>query len=180
MYSFLVNNSYIETNIQKGFWTGISGTREHTETLTYMINHARSYQRNLVITLLDLKNVFGELDHNLIISVVHYHHVPDHMRSLIGFFYTNYTISVGTNDFITNPINVEKGVLQGDFTLIFNTCFNTLIRTIENEKIKLMGYSYTIALIPRHWLQFADDTALATATQEDSQALLNVFINWCQ
>ena len=182
MYSFLVNNSYIETNIQKGFWTGISGTREHTETLTYMINHARSYQRNLVITLLDLKNVFGELDHNLIISVVHYHHVPDHMRSLIGFFYTNYTISVGNDDFIKNPINVEKGVLQGDSLspLVFNTCFNTLIRTIENEKIKLMGYSYTIALIPRHWLQFADDTALATATQEDSQALLNVFINWCQ
>ena len=43
----------IETVIQKGFWTGISGTVEHTETLTYMINHARCYQRNLVITLLD-------------------------------------------------------------------------------------------------------------------------------
>ena len=41
MYSFLVNNSYIETNIQKGFWTGIYGAIVHTETLTYMINHAR-------------------------------------------------------------------------------------------------------------------------------------------
>ena len=89
MYSSLVNNSYIETNIQKGFWTGISGTIEHTETLTYMINHARRYQRNLVITLLDLKNAFDELDHNLITSVLHYHHVPDHIRSLIGSFYTN-------------------------------------------------------------------------------------------
>ena len=79
-----------------------------------MINHVRCYQRNLVITLQDLKNAFGELDHNLITSVLHYHHVPDHIRSLIGPFYTNYTISFGTNDFITNPINVEKGVLQGD------------------------------------------------------------------
>ena len=59
MYSFLVNNSYIETNIQKVFWTGISGTIEHTETITYMINHVRRHQRNLVITLLDLKNAFG-------------------------------------------------------------------------------------------------------------------------
>ena len=79
MYSFLVNNSYIETNIQIGFWTGISGTIGHTKTLTYIIYHARCYQSNFVITLLDLKNAFGELDHYLINSVLHYHHVPDHI-----------------------------------------------------------------------------------------------------
>ena len=33
---------------------------------------------------LDLKNAFGELDHNLITSVLQYDHVPDHIRSLIG------------------------------------------------------------------------------------------------
>ena len=147
-----------------------------------MINQARRYQRNPVITLLDLKNAFGELDHNLITSLLHYHYVPDHIRPLIGFFYTNYTIPVGTNDFVTNPINVEKSVLQGNSlsSLIFNMCFNTLIRTIENEKIKFMGHSYTNVLTPRHWFQFGDDTAFATATQEDSQALLNVFSKWCQ
>ena len=110
------------------------------KTLTYIANHARRYQRNLVITLLDLRNAFGELDHNLITSVLHYHHLPDHIRSLIGS-YTNYTISIGTNDFITNPINVEKGVSQGYSLspLIFNMCFDTLIRTIENENVQLMG-----------------------------------------
>ena len=79
MYSFLVNNSYIEINIQIGFWTGISSTIEHTVTLMYTINHARRYQRNLVIILLDLKNTFGELDHNLITLVLHYHYVPVHV-----------------------------------------------------------------------------------------------------
>ena len=59
-------------------------------------------------------------------------------------------------------------------------CFNTLIRTIEKEKIKLLGYNYTNALSPHDSFQFADDTALATATQEDSQASLNVFPEWCQ
>ena len=122
-----------------------------------MINHARRYQSNLVITLLDLTNAFGELDHNLIISVLHYHHVPNHIRSLVGSIYTNYTISVGTNVFIANPVNVEKSVLEGDSLspLIFNMCSNTLIRTTENEKIKLMGYNYTNALTPRHDFRFA-------------------------
>ena len=42
-----------------------------------------------------------------------------------------------------------------------------------------MGYNYTNALTPRHWFQFADDTALATANQKDSYALLNA-VKWCQ
>ena len=166
MYSFLVNNSYIETNIHKGFSNGISGTIEHIETLTYMINHARRYQRNLVLTLLNLKNAFGELDHNLITSVLHYHHVPDHIRPLIGSFYTNYTISVETNDFKTNPMLKKVFYKEIVSVRLFLMCFNTLIRTIENEKIKLMGYNCTSALTPRPWIQFADDTALSTTTQD--------------
>ena len=47
----------------------------------------------------------------------------------------NYSISVGTSDFITNLVVVEKGVLQGVGLnpLIFKVCFNTLMRPIENE-----------------------------------------------
>ena len=43
-----------------------------------MINHARRYERNQIIMLVDLKNIFDELDHQLINSVLCYHHVPDH------------------------------------------------------------------------------------------------------
>ena len=37
---FLSSNNYIETNIQKGFVNGISGTFEHTSHLAYVINNA--------------------------------------------------------------------------------------------------------------------------------------------
>ena len=33
-YTFITENSYTEANIQKGFWSGVSGKVEHTETLT--------------------------------------------------------------------------------------------------------------------------------------------------
>ena len=58
-------------------------------------------------------------------------------------------------------------------------CFNTLIKCIDQEKIKLIGYNYCDTLQPRHWFQFADDTTITTATIEDIQALLNVFTKWC-
>lgn len=45
IYDFMINNYYIKTNIQTGFCKCVSGTIEHTEFLTYLINHARSSQR---------------------------------------------------------------------------------------------------------------------------------------
>ena len=68
MFQFLVENKYIEQSIQKGFTPKFSGTLEHTAQMAYIINKARTKQRSLVITLLDLKNAFGELHHNLIRS----------------------------------------------------------------------------------------------------------------
>lgn len=137
--------------------------------------------RDLVITLLDLKNAFGEVSHDLLKMSLKFHHVPDHVINLIENFYSDYCISVGTKTFITNPIRVDKGVLQGDCLspILFNLCFNTLLRTIDVERIKLMGYHFDEYLKPRHWFQFADDTAIVTSSQEDNQLLLNVFSKWC-
>ena len=51
-------------------------------------------------------------------------------------------------------------------------CVNTLINTIEDKRIKGMGYIAEKILSPRHWFQFADDTAIVTALEEDNQGLL--------
>ena len=177
-----MRNNFIETNLQKGFWSEISGCVEHTELLTYIINHARVKQRQVIITLLDLKNAFGEIDHQVIMKVLEYHHFPDRIKALVKTYYTNYMVSIGTDRFTTDPIFIQKGVLQGDCLspLLFNLVVNTLLKTIDSEKIRTMGYNYCDTLTPRHWFQFADDSALVTSTEEDSQALLNVFTKWCQ
>ena len=74
IYDF--KNKYIESNLQKGFWDNIPRCIEHTETLTHIINHARKRKRSLIIRLLDLKNTFGEVSHDLLLSVLKYHHIP--------------------------------------------------------------------------------------------------------
>ena len=136
----------------------------------------------MVVTLFDLKNAFGEVEHNLIMKILDYHYVPDEIKSIIWEYYHDYTISIGTKDYVTDPVIVGKGVLQGDCLspLLFNMCFNSLLKCIDDERIKCVGYVYSDAMTPRHWFQFADDSAIATATDEDSQHLLNVFTKWCQ
>ena len=180
LYNFLIKNSYVERDIQKGFWDNVPGTIEHNELLTYMINHARKRQRDLFITLIDLRNAFGEVHHSLLNKVLEYHHVPIEVKSLIQNMYKDFHISVGTKRFITDRIKVERGVLQGDCLspLLFNMCFNTLIQTIRQKKINCLGYAFDYTLQPRHWFQFADDTAIATSSCQENQYLLNLFTKW--
>ena len=42
-----------------------------------------------------------------------------------------------------------------------------------------MGYSSSKTLLPRHWFQFADDSAITTSTEKDNQLPLNMFSKWC-
>ena len=77
---FLSSNNYIETNIQKGFVNGISGTFEHTSHLAYVINNGRKSERSLIVKFLDLGNTFGEVHHNLIDCVLEHHHVSEDIR----------------------------------------------------------------------------------------------------
>ncbi len=114
IFTFLLANNFIEHNIQKGFTPHVSGTLEHTAQMAYIINQARIKQRSIVITLLDLKNAFGEINHNLIQCVLGYHHIPDHIKVLIKSLYTNFKTSIITSSFNTPFIPVGRGVLQGD------------------------------------------------------------------
>ena len=41
-----------------------------------------------------------------------------------------------------------------------------------------MGYVYQGCLSPKHWFQFAEDTAIVTALEKDNQLLCNAFIKW--
>ena len=149
--------------------------------MSYLIDHARNKQRSLVITLLDLRNAFGEVHHELIKSVLRFHNIPSHIEELIDNVYQDFLISIATKTFVTKPVIVQKGVLQGDSLspLLFNMCVNTLITTIKQKSVEGLGYYFADALGPRHWFQFADDSAVTTANEEDNQLLLNLFTKWC-
>ena len=181
VYSFLASNNFVEHNTQKGFTPNLSGTLEHTAQMADTTNKARIRQRSVVITLLDLKNAFGEIHHNLVQSVLDYHHIPDHIKFVIKSLYTDFQTSIITSEFRTPFMTVGRGVLQGDCLspLLFNMCFNTFIQHIKAEKYRQFGFSFKL-LNPIHWFQFADDAAVITGQESENQHLLNRFSIWCQ
>ena len=146
----------------------------------WALSKARVKQRSLVITLLDLKNAFGEVHHNLIPEVLRYHHIPQHIQNMVQSLYCNFHTSISTTSYQTPFLKVGKGVLQGDclspFT--FNLCFNTFIKYISDPMFTQFGFT-TSTLSPLHWFQFADDAAVVTGHEQENQTLLNHFTRWC-
>ena len=185
-FQFLADNNYIEQNIQKGFTPKLSGTLEHTAQMANIINTARTKQRSIVITLLDLKNAFGEVHHNLIYEILQYHHIPDHVKNLIRSLYTDFQTSIITEQFNTPFIPIGRGVLQGDCLspLLFNMSFNTFIQHIKSDNYRQLGFwklsKIGIPCSPTHWFQFADDAAVISSQEKENQMLLNRFTVWCQ
>lgn len=181
LFEFLIANGYAESHIQKGFIPGMSGTFEHIAGMSYVINEARRKQRSITITLIDLKNAFGEVHHNLIDTCLRYHHVPDHTREIIRNLYVNFATAIATDSFCTEFIPFNKGVLQGDCLspLLFNMIVNTFVQYIKSPDFAQLGYKYANMFLSRHWYQFADDAAAVTALESENQILLNAFSKWC-
>ena len=148
---------------------------------SHIINQARTKQRSLVVTLLDLKNAFGEEHHNFIQSVLGYHHIPDHIQIIIKSLYKNFKTSIITSDFSTPFIQIGCMVLQGDCLspLLCNLCFNTFVQHIKSDEYHPFGFSYKL-LNPVHWFQFADDSAVITTQESENHHLLNRFAIRCQ
>ena len=95
----------------------------------------KKHSRSLIITLLDLKNAFGEVHHELIKTALRYHHVPNSFIDLFDNIYNDATISISVEKEQTGKMKVLKGVLQGDpcSPLLFNLVFNTLMQTLLKQ-----------------------------------------------
>ena len=78
--------------------------------MTHLINNAKRHQRSFVISLIDLKNAFGEVDHKMLKSALKYHHIPPSVIRFNMEFYKDFRIHVATDKFITSSIPIERGV----------------------------------------------------------------------
>ena len=176
-FVFLMKNDSIETYIQKGFTPGMSGTSEHTAHLAHLICQAKRNQRSLIVTLLDLRNAFGEVHHNLIPVVLVHHHIPDNIIKTIMSIYGDFASTIATDSFTFHFLHFKKGVLLGNYLspLVFNLIINTFIQFVSQEQFSQLGYSFPNLLRPTHWFQFADDAAVVSGKEYETKILLNAF-----
>ena len=95
----------------------------------------------MTMALMDLRNAFGDVHHKLIAEALEFHQVPVWLIQIFQTMYEN-CIAVSLNKELSQPIRVERGVLQGDPSspLLFNICFNTLMSTPDQPIYRKLGF----------------------------------------
>src|SRR6218665_99195 len=178
MYEFVSANNYIDNHIQKGFWPKVDGVTEHTELLSQIILDAKMKSRGLIVTLLDLKNAFGEVHHDLIRASLNYHHLSSICTSIFNSIYHGSLTFVAVKNEWTSHLMVEPG--DPCSPLMFNLCFNTLMKTLSKPEFKSLGYIWgpPSKTTTCSWLQFADDAVIIASNVKNTQQLLNICVAW--
>ena len=111
--SYLLNNKYIDTAVQKGGVPGFSGCIEHTSAISQLIREAKVNKSDLTVVWLDLANAYGTVPHQLIETALKHYHVPSHIQGIIVNYLQGIKLRFKVGDQTTKWQNLEKGIVTG-------------------------------------------------------------------
>jgi len=133
--SYMTQNAYINTSVQKGGVPGLSGCVEHTSALTQLLHEARINNKDLTVVWLDLANAYGSIPHQLIKEALQHYHIPTNAENLITSYLNNINLRFSCEGFTTKWIPLEKGIVTGCTisVILFIMGMNMIIKTAERE-----------------------------------------------
>lgn len=183
LQKFMIKNTYINREIQKGFLSGISGCLEHSFALYQALREAKEHTRQIVVTWIDLANAYGSVRHNLIQFALNWYHVPRHIQEIIFKYYEKLRATVESNGWSTGFFLFDIGLFQGCVlsAILFDCVFQLLLDFLSNHD--KLGYTYKLATrdgkpITTLSKAYADDLSLVTRNAKDNQIALNATDTW--
>ena len=133
--SFLLNNKYIDTSVQKGGIAGMPGCLEHTGVLTQLLREAKEGRGDLVVLWLDFANAYGSIPHKLVEEALTRHHVPSRIRELILDYYNNFQMRISSGSVTSDWHRLERGIITGCTisATLFALAMNMIVKSAEVE-----------------------------------------------
>ena len=129
MSSFMVENKYIDTSLQKAYLEGINGCIEHIQVLQQIIQDAKSRKKTVHVSWFDLADAFGSVSHELIPICLEHYNIPAQEITYIVNLYSKLQGKVKCKSWESEIFQFKKGIFQGDnySPIIFLVVFNPLI-----------------------------------------------------
>ena len=139
------------------------------------IQDARSHQRAICISWLDLRNALRSVRHSLILFVLRHFGFPEHFIHLIHSYYDHLSVIVDIPGlFTTRSFHFALGVFQG--CTLSPILFNIIIQLALDVWEKHQSFCYTFSCDQETSLlssAYADDIQLVTSFPEQNQRLLH-------
>ena len=183
--SYLLENHFIDQQLQKAFLPGVHGCSEHQFKLWRGLQDAKGNQRSLCAAWIDLENAYGSVHHDIIQFAMTHYYVPVQCQAIVKDLYRNLAVFVQSSLWRTDIIRFQKGVFQGDplSVIIFNMVINLYVDVITQPSHRSLAYEFSYANCSILLTQFADDTCLLANSVVSCQYLCRIsdkFFQWAQ
>ena len=170
-----VLNSIIDES-QTAYVPGRS-VSDNLRTNFYVKNLCRKKNLSSVLISLDAKKAFDSVDHKYIEETLRAYGFGEGFIHVFKTLYRDITARVLVNGFQSDPINIRRGVKQGDSLscAIFIICIDPVLRNINNSR-KIRSINLGLEIEPRNPFKagaYADD--ISVVCMDDNQSIQEVF-----
>ncbi|GCC26521.1 hypothetical protein chiPu_0004938 [Chiloscyllium punctatum] len=149
---------------QKGFLAATPGCNENIVILENIIKGAKHNHKDLTVVFVDLAKAFDSVGLKLLIKSLQRVKLPEAFVHLIEELYTGNTTVVEGNGNLITPINIQRGVKQGDplSPILFNIALDPLVCSLERAN---SGVSMPLGgkRVNCSTLTFTDDIVLSNS-----------------
>ena len=111
--TFLLQNGYINTSVQKAGILGFPWCVEHCAMIWHTIEEDKVNNDNLSVVWLDLANAYGSVPHKLIEFSLDFFHVPRKLKSFLMDYYTSFQVRFSVGDYLTQWQKLEVRIPMG-------------------------------------------------------------------
>ena len=157
-------------NVQVGFRKG-RGTRDQIANISWTIEKAREFQKNIYFCFIDCAKAFDCMDHNKLWKILKEMGIPDHLTCLLRNLYAGQEATVRIGHGTIDRLQIRKGLRQ-DYVLspcLFNLYAEYIMKNTGLDKaqaeIKIAGRNMNN-------FKYADDTTLMAESEEELKNLL--------
>lgn len=179
IYDHLIEQNIL-TDEQKGCRKNSRGCKEQLIMDSVVLQQAFKEHRNLHTCFVDYKKAFDSVPHSWLLEVLEIYKIHPDIRNFLSetmkTWRTTINLQTNTTYITTNPINIERGIFQGDslsalwFCMCLNPLSNVLKNTSHGFKIK---HQKTTQHTINHLL-YMDDIKLYATTNTQLQNLIKI------
>ena len=157
-------------DVQTGFRKG-RGTRDQIANISWIIEKAREFQKNIYFCFIDYAKAFDCVDHNKLWKILKEMGIPDHLTCLLRNLYAGQETTVRTGHGTTDWFQIRKGVRRGCILspCLFNLYAESIMRYAGLDEAQA---GINIARRNINNLRYADDTTLMAESEEELKTLL--------
>ena len=125
-------------DVQAGFRKG-RGTRDQIANISWVIEKAREFHKNIYFCFIDYAKALDCVDHNKLWKILQEMGIPDHLICLLRNLYAGQEATVRTGHGTTVWFQIGKGVCQGCMLspCLFNLYAEFMMRKLGWKKQKL-------------------------------------------